>query len=318
MMKNPAPTVAVLIPVYRPDKKLKRLLSMLRRQTYPVDQVIIMDTLDDPDEKHIYSVPGLNLEVYPVLKADFDHAGTRRAGMEHVKTDVCICMTQDAIPADEYFVERLTEALRMASPDGREAAAAYARQLPQRDCRLIERYTRSFNYPLKSSIKTVDDTDELGIKTYFCSNVCAAYDMKVYRQLGGFNRHEIFNEDMIFAARLIKAGYAIVYAADARVIHSHNYSPAQQFRRNFDLAVSQTMHPEIFSGVSSESEGIRLVTGTAGYLIHAGKPWLIPELIVQSGAKYLGYRLGCLYDRLPAALIMRFTDNKGYWEQIDI
>lgn len=43
------------------------------------------------------------------------------------------------------------------------------------------------------------------------------------------------------------------------MVHSHNYSVKQQFHRNFDLAVSQTAHPEIFEQVSSEAEGMRLV-----------------------------------------------------------
>ena len=74
---------------------------------------------------------------------------------------------------------------------------------------------------------------------------------------GGFPRRTIFNEDMIYAGGLIKNGFAIAYAADARVIHSHNYSGRQQFHRNFDLAVSQAEHPEVFGGLASEGEGIR-------------------------------------------------------------
>ena len=57
--------------------------------------------------------------------------------------------------------------------------------------------------------------------------------------------------------------YAIAYVADAKVIHSHNYNCTQQFKRNFDLAVSQADHPEVFGGIRSESEGIRLVKQTA-------------------------------------------------------
>ena len=49
--------------------------------------------------------------------------------------------------------------------------------------------------------------------------------------------------------------YAIAYVADAKVIHSHNYNCTQQFKRNFDLAVSQADHPEVFGGIHSESEG---------------------------------------------------------------
>ncbi len=312
-MKASELTVAVLIPVYRPDEKLDEIFSMLSIQTHPVDQVIIMDTEDSGEKAVSLSDSGLNTEVYPVSKREFDHAGTRSLGMEKVRTDVCICMTQDAVPADEHLVEMLVKGLCKKGPEGERTGAAYARQLPRKDCRLIERYTRSFNYPSKSSVKTAADTAELGIKTYFCSNVCAAYDMRIYRSLGGFGQHEIFNEDMIYAAHLIKAGYAVVYVAGAKVIHSHNYTLSQQFHRNFDLAVSQAMHPEIFSGVSSESEGIRLVEQTSLCLLRAARPMLIPSLVAQSGAKYLGYRLGLMYDKLPRRLTMLFTDNKDYW-----
>ena len=98
---------------------------------------------------------------------------------------------------------------------------------------------RSFNYPEQSSVKSLADIDKYGIKTYFCSNVCAAYDKGIYLKTGGFTERAIFNEDMICAGTMIQKGYSVVYAADARVYHSHNYSGKQQFHRNFDLGVSQ-------------------------------------------------------------------------------
>ena len=162
--------------------------------------------------------------------------------------------------------------------------------------------------------KNREDLPKLGIKTFFCSNVCAAYRKSVYEKMGGFVYPSIFNEDMIMAGSMIKAGYGVFYAADARVIHSHNYTWIQQFRRNFDLAVSQADHPEIFKGIPSEGEGIRLVKNTGAYLMKQGKPWLLPQLVISSGFKYLGYRMGKMYRYLPEFIIMKFTMNEGYWE----
>ena len=65
---------------------------------------------------------------------------------------------------------------------------------------------------------------------------------------------------------MIQAGYAIAYAADAKVIHSHNYSGWQQFTRNFDLGVSHVQYPAVFDGVPPEGEGMKLVKKTAVYL----------------------------------------------------
>ena len=127
-------------------------------------------------------------------------------------------LTQDAIPADDCLIERLYEVFATGRESDRQqpVAAAYARQLPMPDCHVIERYTRSFNYGKESRIKTADDLETLGIKTFFCSNVCAMYRRSTYEALGGFERHTIFNEDMIFAGKLIQNGYAVAYCAEAK------------------------------------------------------------------------------------------------------
>lgn len=197
---------------------------------------------------------------------------------------------------------------------GKMIAAAYARQLPNEMCSFAERYTRSFNYPEKSYVRTQRDLSLYGIKTFFCSNVCAAYKKEIYQELGGFVRKTIFNEDMIYAGKLIQMGYGIAYAADAKVIHSHNYSCMQQFHRNFDLGVSQAEHPEIFAGVPSEGEGIKLVKKTINYLIQKRKIWLIPGVILQSGCKYAGYLSGKNYRKLPRKMILWCTMNREYWK----
>ena len=116
------------------------------------------------------------------------------------------------------------------------------------------------------------------------------------------------------AYTMIKAGYKISYKADARVIHSHNYSYLQQFSRNFDLGVSHRQYADIFLGVSSESEGIRLVKDTLGYLMEQKEYLLIPDLIISSGFKYLGYKLGVNYDKLPKNMVLHCSMNKGYWK----
>lgn len=101
------------------------------------------------------------------------------------------------------------------------------------------------------------------------------------------------------------------------MIHSHNYNCKQQFQRNFDLAVSQVEHPEVFQNIKSESEGMRLVKNTMIYLIKIKKPWLIIKLILQSGFKYMGYCLGKKYGQLPMWLIKKCTMNQRYWEKMD-
>ena len=299
--------VDVLIPVYRPDGKLTELLKRLKMQNYPIHRVILMNT----EERHFPAeLTGIwdRVEVYHLAKEEFDHGGTRDRGVRMSTADLVVCMTQDAMPADEALIEELVKPF-----DDPEVWAAYARQLPNEDCREVEKYTRSFNYPEQSMVKTKEDLDRLGIKTFFCSNVCAAWRREKYLELGGFVKHTIFNEDMILAGTMIKQGGKIAYCAKAKVIHSHNYSAFQQFHRNFDLAVSQTMYPEVFGGIRSESEGIKLVKKSLSYCIKIGKPWLMIQVVTQSAGKLLGYKMGQRYRSLPMWLILRCTMSPSFW-----
>ena len=307
----------VIIPVYKPDQRFEELLDRLLKQTYPVHRIIIMNTEERYWDHETYrdqfaAARDRNTEilVFHLAKQDFDHGGTRHLGFTKSDAEVCICMTQDAVPADKYVVEKLVEALY----EEEKTAVSYGRQLPASDCGVVERRTREFNYPADSRVKSAKDLETLGIKTYFCSNVCAAYRREIYLVLGGFTTRTIFNEDMIFAAGAVKAGYKIAYAAGARVIHSHNYTAMEQLHRNFDLAVSQADHPEEFSGLSAEGEGLRLVADTAAWLLRSGRWYLLPDLVVKSGFKYAGYRLGKMYRRLPKKLILKLTMNRAYWE----
>jgi len=302
-------TIDVMIPTYRPGKEFRLLLERLKQQSVPVRRVVIINTEKKFwDSRWEQEFPFT--EVHHIKKEEFDHGGTRRKAAELTDAEIMVFMTQDALPADRDLIRNLTAPLKEP-----ETAAAYARQLPNASCSFVERYTRSFNYPDKSSVKSREDLPVYGIKTFFCSNVCAAYRKDVYESLGGFTGHTIFNEDMIYASAVIQHGYRIAYAADAKVIHSHNYTCMQQFRRNFDLGVSQAEYPEVFQTASSESEGIRLVKKTFRYLCVNGRRRLIPGFVLQSGFKYAGYLAGKNYRRMPARMVRWCSMNKDYWRK---
>ena len=216
----------------------------------------------------------------------------------------------------EHLVHALTSgASGLGTPAKGAVAVAYARQLPREDCGIIERYTRQFNYPKEGCVKSSEDIPRLGIKTFFCSDVCAAYRRDLFEQLGRFESPVIFNEDMFFAAHAVQEGYKVAYAADAEVVHSHNYSVKQQFHRNFDMAVSQAEHPEVFDGIKSENEGIKLVKQTAAHLVKQRKIYMVPKLVYQSGCKYIGYRMGKMYKKLPDKVVKWCSMSPGYWEK---
>ena len=305
--------IDVIIPTYKPDEKLLDITEKLRMQTIRPNRIVLINTekkyMDDLLKGSDPSDRGF--EVINISESEFDHGATRNEGAEGSGADLLLFMTMDALPADERMIENMVRPF-----DDPKVAAVYARQLPYEDASLGERFSRSFNYPKDSLVKSSDDRLRLGIKTYFCSNACAMYNRAVFEKLGRFPVNMIFNEDMVFAHGLIENGYRIAYAADATVYHSHNYTNMQQFHRNFDLAVSQAMHPEVFEGVSSESEGRSYVKDAFKYFSKNKRPLYFVPFGLACAFRLAGYRLGKNYEKLPRSLILKCTASPNYFKKL--
>ena len=302
--------VDLIIPTYKPGEKFKKSLKRLAQQTRKPDRIILINTEAQYFDEEMIR-PYDNVEVHHIKKENFDHGATRDYGASLAEdADILMFMTDDAIPKDKYLVENLIKAF-----NDPKVSAAYGRQMADPEKNYIEYYTRIFNYPEESRIKRREDLDTLGIKTFFCSNVCSAYRKTDYDAMGGFEHKTIFNEDMIMASKVIQSDHSVYYAADAKVIHSHSYTCKQQFVRNFDLGVSQKQYHEVFENISSEKEG-------AGYakelIVTLCKKMHFAKAIYfawQCGFRLAGYRLGLHYDKLSKKMILRCTMNKGYWDK---
>ncbi len=312
--------IDAVIPTYYPTERLLSLLSMLQKQTVPLRRIYLINTEEDgflmalakqgmDPESFADRYP--QVQVRHISKEEFNHGFARNLGMQLAEgADYVLLMTQDALPFDRELISELLSPFAVDE----QMAVTYARQLPEKNAGVTERLTRSFNYPAQSRTKSQKDFETLGIKTYFCSNVCALYKKSVFDKLGGFVDPAIFNEDMIYAGTALQAGYHSAYQAGARVIHSHNYTAMQQFHRNFDLGVSQAQHPEIFQAASSEGEGVQYVKTVIKMLIKEHAIGEIPGFVTGCGARLIGYKMGKKYEKLPRRWILRCTMSPGYWK----
>jgi len=312
-------SVDIIIPTYRPDHKFDLLMKRLRKQTVQPKNVIILNTVPascETDEakkeqdEFMQKYRELNhATIVHIRQDEFDHGATRDYGASLSNADLIMFMTQDAIPADEYLIEEIIKPFQNPT-----VGAAYARQMAMTNADEIESFTRVFNYPAESRIKTKADLKTLGIKTFFCSDVCAVYRKSFYDKLGGFVKKTIFNEDMIFASKLIQNNYGVAYVAEAKVFHSHHYTYLQQFKRNFDLGVSHAEYKEVFQQVSSTSEGKKLVKKTVNHLLRRHSYLKVIDLVIMSGFKYLGFFFGKRYKKLPKRLVLKWTGTPNYWK----
>lgn len=300
-------TIDIIIPAYKPGEEFQELIQKLMKQTVLPQNIFIIQTMVEGFP--LIQANDARISVYPIEKKDFDHGKTRAYGASLSKADYVMMMTQDAMPADPYLLEKMLKGFEQE-----KVGIVYGRQLARKDADILEQMARVHNYPAESQLKTKEDLERLGIKTYFCSDVCAMYDRKLYNELGGFVYPTIFNEDMIMASKVIQAGYGVYYAADAKVIHSHSYTCKQQFVRNFDLGVSQKQYSEVFENISSEKEGAGFAKNTIVTLCKKGRIGKAIYFAWQCAFRLAGYKLGLHYDKLSDKMILRCTMNPGYWE----
>lgn len=308
-------SIDVIIPTYRPDAKFISLLLALKRQSISPNNIIVVNTdksiwnkLDmDTKVKNTLGADISKLILKHIEKKDFDHGRTRNYGVSFSKTKYFICMTMDAVPKDEYLIENLLKTM------SDKVKLSYARQMANEDADILEKFTRNFNYPDKSIIKSKSTEQIYGIKNYFCSNVCACYERESFDKIGGFKENIILNEDMIYAYDLLNTGKSLEYVAGAVVLHSHSYTGKEQFKRNFDIGVSQAMDKSIFSSLKSETEGIKMIKLNIKYLKEQKELYYLPKLIYISACKFLGYKLGKSYKKLPKSIVKLCSLNKAYW-----
>jgi rhamnosyltransferase len=226
-------------------------------------------------------------------------------------------MTQDAMPCDNQLIEQLTKGLSDTDGDDGRPVMAYARQLPREDASMLEKLSREHNYPGQSHIREILDVEQYGVKTFFCSNVCSAIPKAVFEKLGKFQEPVMFNEDLFMAAKCILSGLRVAYRAEARVIHSHNYSLRQQFNRFFDNGISMRMNQWITKYSSVGAAGSSLVKKQAKGLMASGHIHQLPRLVIESAVKLAGYKLGLHYHKLPGSIVRRISMHPHIWHHIN-
>lgn len=302
--------VSVIIPTLNAGKEIENLLHALLKQTVKADEIIVVDSSSDDDTKKICNKYS-EVQFQIIDRRKFDHGETRAIAFSKSTSEFVLFFTQDAMPADERYIENLLKPFQ-----DEKVAMVSGRQCAKNDANEIEKLTRTFNYPAISNIRTKADVSRLGIKTFFVSDVCSAYRRTAYDDIGGFDYPIITNEDMIIASKFIYAGYKVAYAAEAKVVHSHDYNLKQQFMRNFDIGVCLKIYENDFSNIDISGEGIKMVKWVISELLRKGKFGSAIYYVFECASKLAGNKLGKNYQKLPCVLVNVFSPNKPYWERL--
>lgn len=278
--------VSVVIPTLNAELLIGDLLVLLESQTVVPSEIIVIDSSSDDRTVEIASAHPL-VRVIEIKRDDFDHGATRNLGFSESVGDFILLMTQDAVPSDEFLIEKL-----LLPFEDRDVAIASARQLPKEDARPFERLVREFNYPDQPNKRTEKDIARLGIKAFFSSDVCCMYRRSSIDAIGGIPSPCSTNEDMLAAARCLEAGMVVCYSPEARVFHSHNFSIRQQFERNKEIGAFLSAHRDELDVPSEVGEGMKLVSFVTARLIKEGHFFELVRFYLDCGARIVGNRVG--------------------------
>lgn len=300
---------AVIIPTYNAASHFDVLSTALATQRgLDRQQVLVIDSSSRDDTADLFRKWGAKVHVIP--QEDFDHGGTRRLGAELAEdAEFLVYLTQDAIPVGDQSLARLLSAFEAPS-----IGMAYGCQLPRPRANGIERHARLANYPPDvAEDRSLDDRKKSGIKTVFCSDSFAAYRRTALDAVGSFPHSAFFAEDQIVAGRMLLAGWQLAYRGSAKVVHSHDYSVTQDFKRYFDVGVFHARNPWLLQEFGrAEGEGLRFVKSELRHL-WSTDPARIPTAITRTFIKYAGYRLGKLESHLSTGLKRRMSMSAYYW-----
>ncbi|PJC48990.1 MAG: hypothetical protein CO035_00565, partial [Candidatus Omnitrophica bacterium CG_4_9_14_0_2_um_filter_42_8] len=214
------------------DLALKAVFS--QKTDFRFEVIVIDSGSKDNTLNIVKKYPAIKL--YRIKEEDFNHGLTRNLGISQAIGRYVILITQDAIPCDKRWMERLVNNIEC---DGR-AAGVYSRQVPHENSSLFTqiRTNRFFTSMEGKRTSYIDDMEGYNRlppekKRFLCNfdNVSSCIRKAVWENFK-FPDAE-FGEDIEWAKLVLEAGYKIVYDPDSRVYHSHDYSVAGWYRRNY-------------------------------------------------------------------------------------
>ena len=228
-MKNDY-TVDIICPLYNAERYIYGLNQSIQMQKNVNISSVIYALTESSDNTEKLLIEN-NMKYVKINKADFSHSKTRESVAKKCNADIIVFISQDIVIKENNWLYNLTKNIA-----DNKCEAAYSRQISK--SKGIEKYTREINYPSKSVIKTKEDVEKMGLRTFFFSDASSAIKNEVFKKLNYYDDKDLkINEDMYIAYKLIMNNYRICYCADSIVIHSHNFKFKDLYKRYYDTGI---------------------------------------------------------------------------------
>jgi rhamnosyltransferase len=214
------PLVSIIIRSFNEGWALRETLPALRAQEYRNWELLVIDS--GSTDGSVELIRQANPRVFiQILPEQYNPSQVLNHGMELSKAEFGIFLNADATPQGSRWLRPLVSALQ-----GRKTAAVFGRQIPRPDCQAVyaHDYERCFG-PQRASAKW----------EHFFSMASSGLRKDVWARRGFLEKMQ-YSEDDEYTRWCRAQGLRVVYCPESVVMHSHNYTPEQAYKRSFGEA----------------------------------------------------------------------------------
>jgi glycosyltransferase involved in cell wall biosynthesis len=220
-----SPLVSVVIPAYNGGLMLKECVESVIHQntTFSFDVLLIDSSSTDGSIELVRDYP--SVFVHKISQKEFGHGKTRNLGAQLARGSFVAFLTQDAIPANRFWLENLVRPLvsddRVAGVFG--AHIAHLHHSPLTDSDLFNHFYQWLlsNHSVPISLTHPDPSSELPDHEIFYSDNNSCLRKSIWESIP--YPDVVYGEDQLWAELILKAGHKKAYAPMAVVCHSHEY-----------------------------------------------------------------------------------------------
>ena len=275
--------IDIICPLYNAEEFIKNLNeSLIMQKKVSINKITYL--LTESKDKSEEILKEIKAD-YKIIKLnDFSHSKTREKAAFASNADIVVFVTQDVVIKDDNWLYELTKDLND------DIVATYSRQITKYNN--IEKYTRERNYPDKDSIVSKDDIDKLGLRTFFFSDAAGAFNLKVFKELKGYDGKDLpISEDMYIAYKIIMNGYKIKYCSKSVVYHSHNHTLKQTYDR-YKLTGQFMKNNSYLNKYGTNHTGFDLAKYTLKRALKEHNIKVLLSWLPNMTARYLGMKSG--------------------------
>ncbi|MCH9649387.1 MAG: glycosyltransferase family 2 protein [Deltaproteobacteria bacterium] len=287
------PRCSVVVRCYNEERHIGKLLSGIMEQSVQDVQIVIVDS--GSTDRTVEIAQHYPVDLVSIRKEDFSFGYSLNAGCKAARGKIVVLASAHVYPTYRDWLERL-----IAPFEDPQVALTYGKQRGDEDTHFSEQRIFRAWFPDHSDLRQTDP---------FCNNANAAIRRSLWEKMP---YDEILTglEDLSWAKQALAQGHRIAYVAEAEIIHVHDETSAQIFRRYEREAIAlKAIYSD--SGFSLGSF-LRLATQNiwSDWLAAAKGGKLLGNLFdiarfrtLQFWGTYRGYRQ---YGRVDDQLRMRF------------